>query len=197
MINENFVILGALINLLGSFSYLRDMFRGKAKPNRVSWGLWSLAVMIAFAAEVKSGVGIRALTTFMIGFSPLLIFIASFFIKKAYWAITKFDLACGVLSLLALIMWYFTKNANVAISFAILADLIAGIPTIIKAYHHPETENSVEYSTSLISIVILMLTLKNFDFAFLAFPLYIFCYDSIVFTLINIRPHQLNKTKAV
>lgn len=53
MLNENFVILGAVIFAIGSLSYLIDTLKGKVKPNRVTFFLWALAPLIAFAAEVK------------------------------------------------------------------------------------------------------------------------------------------------
>lgn len=191
MLNEKFVLLGVFINLLGGISYFRDTVRGKIQPNRVSWGLWSLAVMIAFVAEVKQGVGIQSLATFMVGFSPLLIFFASFANKKAYWKITKFDAYCGLLSLLGIALWIITKNANAAILFSIFADVMAGIPTLVKSYKYPETESWIEFMTSFISVGIAMLTLKTFGFAYLAFPLYIFCFDFVAFVLIKFKVGRL------
>jgi hypothetical protein len=52
------------------------------------------------------------LPVFMAGFSPLLIFIASFLIKKAHWKPSTFDYACGALSSLALILCYLTKDPS-------------------------------------------------------------------------------------
>ncbi len=74
MINENFVILGVVIGFIGSLSYLLSTIKGKTKPNRVTWFLWAIAPLIAFAAEIKEGVGIQSLMTFSVGFGPLLIF---------------------------------------------------------------------------------------------------------------------------
>lgn len=187
MINENFVLLGAFINLLGGIVYIRYTLMGKIKPNRISWGLWGLGVMIVFVAEIKQGVGIQSLATFMVGFVPLLIFIASFANKNAYWKLTKLDLVFGLISICGLILWYSTGNPNLAISFSIIADLSAGIPTIVKSYKRPETENWIEFMSSFISVGIAMLTLKNFGFAFVAFPLYILFYDVVVILLIKFK----------
>lgn len=187
MINENFVLLGAFINLLGGISYIKDTLQGKVQPNRVSWGLWAVAVTIAFSAEVSQGVGIQSLATFMVGFVPLLIFIASFVNKKAYWKLTKFDMFCGVLSIIGLVLWYITKIGNIAILLSIFADLAAGIPTLVKSYKFPETENWIEFLSSFISVSIAMLTFKTWTFAYFAFPLYIFCYDLIGFLLIKYK----------
>jgi len=195
MINENFVILGVLINLFGGISYIKDTLRGKVKPNRVSWGLWAVAVTIAFSAEVSQGVGIQSLATFAVGFIPLIIFIVSFFNKKSYWKLTKFDMLCGLLSIVGLILWYITKVGNIAIIFSIFADLTAGIPTLVKSYKYPETENWIEFTSSFISVSIAMLTFKVWTFEYYGFPLYIFIFDLVAATLIKFKlGTKINKT---
>src|SRR5580700_5738198 len=115
MINQNFVIIGAIIAAFGSVSYIVDTVKGKVKPNRVSFLLWSFAPLIAFVAELQQGVGLQSLMTFVVGFLPLTIFIASFVNKKAEWKLTCFDFTCGALSLIGLALWYLTKSGNVAI----------------------------------------------------------------------------------
>ena len=96
---------------------------------------------MAFGAELHEGVGIQALMTFIVGFSPFLVFLASFVNKKSYWKITKFDVVCGALALLGLSLWLVTREGNAAIAFAIAGDTFAGIPTFKKAFTHPETES--------------------------------------------------------
>src|SRR3990167_7836693 len=99
MISPYFVLLGVAFNFFGGLTYLSDTLKGKVKPNRVSWGIWAVAPLIAFLAQVKQGVGIQSLMTFMVGFMPLVIFISSFFNKKSYWQIGRLDIFCGLLSL--------------------------------------------------------------------------------------------------
>jgi len=132
MINENFVYLGALFALIGTVSYSYEMFRGNARPNRVTWFLWALAPLIAFSAMVSQGVGISALMTFVAGFGPLVIFILSFVTRKSYWKISKLDMVCGVLSIIALLLWALTRVGNVAILLSVIADAFAAMPTIIN-----------------------------------------------------------------
>jgi hypothetical protein len=59
MLDSHFVILGAILNVIGGLSYLIDTIKGKAKPNRVTWFLWALAPLIAFTAELKQGLVYR------------------------------------------------------------------------------------------------------------------------------------------
>ena len=68
MLSQNFIIIGTLIGAVGSIAYLVDTVKGKVKPNRVSFLLWSIVPFIAFAAQIKQGVGLEALMTFMASF---------------------------------------------------------------------------------------------------------------------------------
>lgn len=190
MIDERFVILGVLIGFAGGLSYLIDTVKGKVKPNRVTWFMWALAPLIAFAAEIKQGVGLTSLMTFAVGFNPLLIFIASFVNKKSVWKITKFDLACGFLSLVGLILWLFTRVGNIAIFFSILADGLAAIPTLIKSYKEPGSESYLVFFGGAISATLTLLTIKEWNFAHYGFPAYIF---TICITLILLIKFKLGK----
>lgn len=187
MINENFVIVGAVISFLGGLSYLIDTLKGKAKPNKVTWFVWTLAPLIAFFATIQQGVGIQSLLTFMVGFNPLLIFIASFVNKKTYWKITKPDIICGALAIVGLMLWQVTNIGNLAILFSILADGIAGIPTIIKSYKEPETENPNVFLGGGIASFITLLTIKTWTFEQYAFPAYIFAICTVLFVLIKFK----------
>jgi len=187
VINENFVYLGLAIGSIGGIIYLIYTLQGKVRPNRVTWFLWGLAPLIAFAAEVKQGIGPIALFTFINGFFPLLIFIASFLNKKSYWEISRFDKICGVIALGGLILWQLTGVGNIAILFSIFADGMAALPTIIKSYRHPESENAFAYLTAAVGGIITLLTIKQWNFATYGFPIYIFIACSILTILIQFK----------
>lgn len=185
MINEQFVLVGAALNLIGSLSYLRDTIRGKTKPNRVSWFLWALAPLIAFGAQIDDGVGFSALMTFMVGFGPLLIFLGSFVNRRSEWRLNQLDLVCGILSILGLALWLTTGDGILAIIFAIVADGLAAVPTLVKAYKEPKSENWHAFLLGAISAGITLLTIDNWDFAHVGFPAYIFAVCIALFILIK------------
>jgi len=187
MIDERWVILGALINFAGGLSYVIATVRGEAKPNRVTWFIWALAPLIAFAAQVKQGVGIQSLLTFMVGFGPLMVFLASFVNKKAEWKLGHLDYICGGLSIIGLVLWQLTGVGNLAISFSILSDGLAGVPTIVKSYRFPETENHWAYTAAWISAFITLLTIEKWNFEHYGFPLYILAITSVFVLLIKFR----------
>lgn len=187
MIDETFIVVGALLTLGASLGYLRDTVQGKVQPNRVSWFLWTAAPLIAFSAELHHGVGLPALLTFTMGFGPLLIFIGSFFNRNASWKLTKLDVICGIFALFGLILWQATGSGNIAILFSILADGMAAIPTIVKSYKDPESEKWYVYFFWAVSAALTLLALDHWSFAHAGFALYIFGLGMLFATLIKFK----------
>jgi len=186
MINQNFAILGALISAIGGIGYFLDTLKGKAKPNRVTFLLWSLACFITFIAQVKQGVGIQAILTFSGLFDTVIILLASFLNKKAYWKITSLDIGCGALSLIGLILWQTTKDGNSAISFSIAADFLAAVPTLIKSYRYPKTEHGGAYLACAVGAALTILTINSWTFGTYSWPFYSFAINLLIFILIKI-----------
>jgi len=172
------VILGAIVQLAGIYVYIKETVAGGAKPNRVSWLMWSIAPLIATIASLASGVTWAVLPVFMAGFGPLLVFTVSFVNKNSYWKLERFDYLCGFLSLLALILWAITKIPDIAIVFAIASDGLAAIPTLIKSWKHPETENDSPFTTGLFSSLTSFAAIKVWIFSAYAFPIYLVLIDA-------------------
>ena len=133
----------------------------------------------AFSVELHSGVGLRALTTFVIGFMPLLVFIASFHNPAAIWKIRRLDYACGAMSLAGTAAWLVTRNGVVAIIAAIVADFMAGLPTMMKSWSNPESETVASYIGAVLNSGILLLTIQHWTVDEAAFPLFIFSMASV------------------
>jgi hypothetical protein len=193
---EYLVIIAAVASLLAASVYIRSMFVGGTKPNRVSWLMWAIAPLIATAASLSKGVGWAVLPVFMAGFSPFLIFTASFFAKKAYWRISPFDYVCGVLSGFALIIWWLTKDPNVAISFAISSDALASIPTLTKAWTNPETESVWPFIIGAFGAASSLAVATLWIFSEYAFPIYLIIVNIVVLlALYNRHLIQLLKNR--
>jgi len=185
VINVNFVFLGSAIGAAGGLWYLRDTLRGTTQPNRVTRLLWAIAPLLASAVEWDEGVGLRTLTTFMLGFIPLLVFVATFHAPGAVWKIGRLDYLCGALSAAGTLGWLLTRSGVVAIAAAIAADFLAGAPTLAKSWTHPETETVWSYVGALVSTVILLLTVTRWTTAVAAFPTFIVVMAGIETVLVG------------
>lgn len=148
-------------------------------------GHWPRSLL--FFAEIQQGVGLESLTTFIVGFIPLCVFIASFFNKKAQWKLYPFDFACGFLALGGLILWMITRIGNIAIFLSISADALATVPIITKSYSHPESESYLIYFFQIINSSIALLVIKNWNFQNYAFPFYLLLNGLVLFCLIKFQ----------
>ena len=187
MLDAHFVYLGAAVVVVGQAFYVVDTLRGRTQPNRVTWLLWAVAPLLAFAVEIDDHIGIIALMTFMYGFGPMVVFGASFVNRQSVWALGRLDYACGVLSVAGTIGWLVTREGLIALAASIVADALAGFPTMIKSWRHPETESASAYVAGFVSAVITLLTVRHVSVTVMAFPLYIAVVTLVAVALVGGR----------
>ncbi len=179
MLNPNFVFLGAFASLVGTLTYSWQTIKGKAQPNRVTWTLWSIAPILAFAAELSQGVGLQSVMTLTFGVGPMCVLVASFISKSATWKLSPFDLACGVMSVLGIIVWAVTSNSTVALVSFMAADGLAGLPTLVKSWNDPDSEKPSTYVGGIINAVVTIATITKWTTAEFAFPLQIVVFNAL------------------
>ncbi|MGH2908622.1 MAG: hypothetical protein ACRDK8_04925 [Solirubrobacteraceae bacterium] len=190
MIDPHFVFLGMALSLAGSAGYCRAMIQGRARPNRVTWALWALAPLVAFAAELSEGVGLPSVLTLSVGVGPLGVFLCSFAVRTGRWRIGPVDIACGVLSLCAIALWAISGRGTTAIALSIAADALAGVPTVRKAIIAPDTEHPLPYLAGMANATITLFTIRHWSFSTAGFPVYILGIATILFALARRTTHN-------
>lgn len=173
MLPEYFAIIGAIIGSLGGFFYLYETIAGKAQPNRITWLLWGIFPMVIFLAQRAQGVEGISWASFVAGFLPLLIVAASFFNKKAYWQSEARDYYLMAAAIIGIVLWAITADPNLALLFSLLADILASVPTLIKAYRHPHSESWRAYAISTFGFGISLLSVQSYNFENTTFVAYV------------------------
>ena len=196
MIYENFVFLAFAIAMIGAVIYIRDILRGRVRPNIVTWSLWATAPLLAFAAQISEGAGLRSVHTFSTAFGPLLIIIAALIRRNAFAKIKQSDYLFGALAVTGLILWQITGNGLVAIGFAIAADAFAALPTVLKLYKEPETENGWIFGFGIVAAIITLLTVSNWRFEEYGFTVYILIITTIMFMPTLVKTIKRNNLPA-
>lgn len=183
------VLLSVGISLTGGIAYIRDMARGKSKPNLVTWGLWAFAPLIATGAALSAEADAwSTVRIFMSGFGPLLVFLAAFVVRQGFWKLGPFDYACGALSLVALGAWLIADSPVLAILLAAIADLFATLPTVLKAWKHPETETLYTYFVGLFTASIVIPAIPSWTIENAAFQVYLLLANITLFAIV-LRGH--------
>lgn len=191
------VIVSACLSLTGTFAYIRDMFKGKSKPNLVTWGLWAFAPLVATGAAIASDADAWAtLRIFMAGFGSLLIFIFAFILNQSHWKLSRFDYACGACSLMALFVWFGANSPLIAILLLAIADLLATLPTIIKAWKYPETETLYTYFIGLFTASIVIPAIPVWNIENSAFQIYLVLANTTLFLAV-VRNYLFRKKSKI
>jgi len=196
MLPENIIFVGIAINLFCCIWYVKSIVYGNTKPNLISWSIWSLAPFIGTFLALKAGGGFSVSGIFLAGFGPLLVIIFSLFKKNAFWKIETFDLICGGFSIAALVAYIITNSLGISIFFAVLSDFLAYIPTFIKTWKYPETENSSTFIGGIINNILSLSIIKNWIFTIYLFPIHIVLSNLVVVYLIY-RKKIFIKKKAI
>jgi hypothetical protein len=180
---ENCAVVGAVIGSLGGLYYLFETLVGRSQPNRITWLLWGIFPMVIFVAQRAQGVEGLSWASFVAGFTPLLIVAASFVNEKAYWKSAPRDYYLMAAAVLGIVLWAVTDDPNLALLFSLLADVLAGIPTLVKSYRHPRSESWIAYAVSSAGFGVSLLSVQTFDFQNAAFVAYLFLLNGTLAVL--------------
>ena len=141
----NYWIIGTIVlSIISPIFYTKSMLKGKVKPHRVTrlivW-LASLAGLLGVLNSSNSAGKIFALI-FLIRATYLLIMAVIYGVG----GLQKLDLYCLFFGVLALVAYYTTRSGLLTISLGIAADLIGYLPTFVKTYKKPESEDPLFFS---------------------------------------------------
>ena len=178
-----FLLVSAVIRLLGGLSYLRATIIGKAKPNPLTWLLWSITPAITLLAALSVGETDSLLVTSALALSPLLVFVTAVIKNPRSVKFDRLNLICALLAAVGMVLWYATSNQNLAIILAMLADFASSLPTLIKAKRQPHSEHPPAYIMSAIAMLLALLTMAHWTFTSAGFMIYILILNLIIANL--------------
>lgn len=175
------VILSYIVALTGCAGYMRDTIQGRTKPNRASWFLWTLAPVLSFCTALAAHANIWSVAIIVLsGLVCGLIFLASLVNRQSYWKLDQWDILCGLCSLSALGFWLVLHDPIVGLILAIAADAFASIPTLRKAWTHPETETGWTFITGFTSTVLCIPATTAWDLPNFGFTVYLLVINGLL-----------------
>lgn len=191
MPSEFFAIASTVIASIGTMQYLWLTATGKVQPNRVTFFFWGLFPLIAYFAQTSVEVSSVAWITLAVGLLPFAVVAVSYLNPAAYWRIERRDYVLALIAVIAMLLWYVTSDPILALLFALLADVFAGVPTLIKSYTAPHSEDWRPYALNCVGFFVGLFAVENWVFAEYSFVLYLFLM-TLVFTLvIYVRQKQV------
>lgn len=190
MLPEYFALVATAVTSIGTLQYLMLTIKGKVQPNRITFFFWGLFPLIAFFAQSSAEVSSVVWITLSVGVLPFAIVIASYLNSDAYWKVVRRDYVLAAIAVMAMVLWYVTNDPLTAIFFALLADIFAGLPTLIKSFNVPSSEDWRPYALNCFGFFIGLLSVQEWKFVEYSFVLYLFLMTLIFSVVIYLRQRQ-------
>ncbi len=194
------LILGILAGILAAIAvvpYIKDILHGSTRPNAVSWVLWVAILSISILAQISAGASwsLIFLIGDLVGTSIILILSFTGYGYRKYGMI---EWVCLALAVVAVVSWQLTDRPVLALLFAILADIMASVPTVVKAWRDPWSEHATMWMVIGAASVLGMFSTTKVDVANLIFPGYILLINGLVGVLsfVGRRLKRYNKNVA-
>lgn len=179
-----FGILSAFFTLLGALLYLVSIYKKEINPHILSWIGWAFITLIGATAMFDSGSTWSTLFIFSNSLSCISVALYSIYKKVGTWSTTSYDYVFFGLGILGIILWQLFDAPILAIILSVLADLFFAIPTVIKTYKNPKSENARSWTPYCIAGIFGLLSIKTLNSTEILYPFYIFTLNFIVLIII-------------
>lgn len=174
-------ILAGLISFIAFFPYIISTIKGKTKPNRATWWIWSWVGILVFLSYKESGAQETLWVAISYFIAPLVTALLS--IKYGVGGWTRFDISCLAGSVAGTVIWYISQSATTALMLFLTIDLFGSLPTVRKTYFHPEQEDKLAWSLMVAANLLNIFAAEQFSFSIIIYPLYMFLCGSVILAL--------------
>ncbi|HEX7042344.1 MAG TPA: hypothetical protein VF189_03775 [Patescibacteria group bacterium] len=151
--------LSAIFVVVGPITYIVSIAKGQTRPHRMTRFILAFVLTLNFVSIVAAGGNFGAQIFAGITFlQALVVFVMSLW--RGIGGSSTFDWVCFVVAVGGIIGWKVTGNPLFGVWFAILADIAAYLPAIIKTYHKPKTESPWYYAFSGLAALLSLIAYK-------------------------------------
>src|SRR3989338_7908963 len=175
-------IIAGILALAGYIPYITSILRGKTRPNRATWFIWTIVGgLLAFSYIAEADIYSIWLPLGYF-FGPLITAILS--IRYGYSGWSKLDSICMAAAIISIIPWLLSKDAIFTLLINVLIDATGAIPTIVKTYHEPETEDFTAWLIFFIANTTQLFAISEWNIASI-YPIYLFILAGIMVLFIT------------
>jgi hypothetical protein len=157
--------------------YLVNGLQKKVTPSVLSWFGWAFLMGTSLVSQVVtkgwqwSMTGILCSTAGCVAIAAVAFFSGNYSFKRRDWWFLMAGLGCvGV--------YLGSANPWVTTIFAIVADALLGVPTIVKAYRDPASERSAAWMLGVVSSTLALAICVHHDVIYVLFPAYLWVFNA-------------------
>ena len=180
-IHELLGITAGILGLAGYIPYIISILRHKTRPNRATWFIWTIVGgLLAFSYIAESdSYSIWLPLSYFVG--PLITAMLS--IRYGYSIWSKLDTVCMATAIISIIPWLLSSNAIFTLIINVLIDATGAIPTLVKTYREPETEDFTAWLIFFIANTVQLFAISMWNIASI-YPIYLFILAGLMVAFI-------------
>lgn len=170
-LTELFGILSGTVIFFGGPPYLLDILKGKTKPQRTTWFIWTFLGSISFTSQLKLGAHWSLVYVGLNAAGNLAVFLLS--LKYGIGGWRKMDVTALIIACIGVAISLIFTSPLIALTGSIVADFAGTSLTLYKTYLDPSSETSITWFFMGTSSLFAALAVGKLDFSLLLYPAYI------------------------
>jgi len=152
--------------------YLVNTMRKKVRPSVLSWLGWAFLMGTSLVSQIVVKGWQWSLSSILCSTMGCLAIVLSALLSRNFSLVAR-DWTFLLLGLCCMGIYYWSGDAWVTTIFAILADALLAVPTLMKAWRDPASERSVAWLLGVVSSVLALIICIGHDPLYLLFPTYL------------------------
>lgn len=175
-------LTAAVVGMLGFVPYIRSILEKKTVPHRASWLVWAALGVITAASYYSGGARESAWLPAANAFAHIAVACLALTHGTGGWSKLDRLFLAGAAS--GLFLWYLTNSPLIALLTTIAVEAAGAIPTLLKTYRNPESEDKLAWSLFFAANAINLAAVTVWTPAIAAYPLYSFVASLAMVTLL-------------
>ncbi len=169
-------IIAGVIEGIAFVPYIVAILRGKTRPHRGSWFIWTLLGLVVVLSYGSAGAEATLWVPLAMFVGMLCISVLSLKYGVGGWE-DSLDRYCLIGALIGLLCLLIFTSPLIALSVAIITDVFAAVPTVRKSIYDPESEDVLAWSLAFLANVLNLIAIEEWTIGIAGYPV----YASIVF----------------
>jgi hypothetical protein len=165
-----FALLGAALGAAESVPYVRDTWRRSTVPHRGSWLIWSVIEVIAVESQRADGASWSLLPLASQAVGTCAVFVLSIWLGSG--GVSRLELALMSLAGAGVVGWLVADEPMIATTCVIIADFIAAMMMLPKAWRDPHSETMSTYALASLAGMAAMGAVATPSVPLLMYPVY-------------------------
>lgn len=182
------------LGMVGALPYIAQIIWGNVRPERATWFVWSVILMLAVWSYRSSGAGDSV--WFLAGDLVVTVVIFGLSLWRGRGGWTRPDLICIGMAGVSLVLWVFSGIPLFALWGVLIADIIALLPTLIQSLNAPTSESATTYAFSSMAALCGFIAVGEWNFSLLFYPAYLFLANLVVALVVTVGKYQVSRMQA-